>query len=152
MNDGSWHLTRIVALCLILIACIDPARAQFGATGTSDLPMLFVLGPWVVLLVVLPIAWWLRPAWRPRLCTALCRGVIAYLLIELVPVVTCMIVIAVFDVGRTAGLMFWAMSLMGVLFSGLVLLTFIAVALILDAVVAFFRRTKADRPPAEPAP
>jgi hypothetical protein len=48
--------------------------------------------------------------------------------------------------------MFWAMSLMGVLFSGLVLLTFIAVALILDAVVAFFRRTKADRPPAEPAP
>jgi|GEM_PF-4094718 len=134
------------------MAHIDPARAQFGATGSSDLPLWWVLGPWVVLLVVLPIAWWLRPAWRPRLCKAVRRGVIAYLLIEFVPVVTCMLVIVLFDVGRNAGLVFWAMSLMGVIFSGLVLLTFITVALMLDGLVSLFRRTKATHPPTEIAP
>ncbi|MBW8811757.1 MAG: hypothetical protein JF591_23730 [Lysobacter sp.] len=77
---------------------------------------------------------------------------IAYLLIEFVPVVVCMLVIAVFDVGRTAGLMFWAMSLMGVIFSGLVLLTFISVALLLDWVVSCWRGRKAASPPAELAP
>lgn len=134
------------------MACIGPAQAQFGATGTSDLPTWFVLGPWFVLLVLLPIAWWLRPAWRPRLCKAVSRGVIAYLLIEFVPVVTCMFVIALFDVGRNAGLMFWAMSLMGVIFSGLVLLTFMTVALMLDWLVSLFRKTKAAHPPTELAP
>lgn len=134
------------------MACIAPAQAQFGATGTSDLPLWFVLGPWVVLLLVLPIAWWLRPTWRPRLCTAVRRGVIAYVLIEFVPVVVCMLVIALFDVGRTAGLMFWAMSLMGVIFSGLVLLTFISLALLLDWVVSCWRCRKAARSPTELAP
>lgn len=134
------------------MACIGPAQAQFGATGTSDLPMWLVLGPWVVLLLVLPIAAWLRPAWRPRLCTAVRRGVIAYLLLEFVPVVVCMIVIAVFDVGRNAGLMFWAMSLMGVIFSGLVLLTFILIALALDGVVTGLRRMWAGRKSCELSP
>ncbi|QWF17010.1 hypothetical protein [Lysobacter capsici] len=152
MNDHYRHPTRIVALWSGLMACIGRAQAQFGATGTSDLPLWFVLGPWVVLLLVLPLAWWLRPAWRPRLCTAVRRGVIAYLLIEFVPVLVCILVIAVFDVGRTAGLMFWAMSLMGVIFSGLVLLTFILVALALDGVVTCWRRMRAARRPGELAP
>ena len=152
LNDRYRHPTRIVALWLGLMACIGQAQAQFGATGSSDLPLWLVLGPWVVLLLVLPVVWWLRPAWRPRLCTAVRRGVIAYLLIEFVPVVVCMLVIALFDVGRNAGLMFWVMSLMGVIFSGLVLLTFILVALALDWVVGCWRRARADRTPSELAP
>lgn len=152
MNEHCRHLIRTVALWLGLMACLDPARAQFGATGTSDLPLWLVLGPWVVLLLVLPVAAWLRPAWRPRFCKAVRRGVIAYLLIEFVPILVCLLVIGLFDVGRNAGLILWAMSMMGVIFSGLVVLTFISVALILDGVVYCWRRLKADRPPAELAP
>lgn len=138
-----------VALWLGLMSGVRQAQAQFGATGVSDLPWWLVWGPWVVLAIALPGAWWWRRAWRPRLCTAMRRAVIAYLFIEFVPVLTCMLVIAVFDVGRTAGMMLWAMSMLGVIFSGLVLLTFVSLALALDGLVACRRKPRTGSPPRE---
>ncbi|MBA8879028.1 hypothetical protein FHW16_002746 [Phyllobacterium myrsinacearum] len=45
----------------------------------------------------------------------------------------------VFDVGQQAGPVFWALSMMGIIFSGLVLVLFILVALTLDWVAYLWR-------------
>ncbi|MFD0320117.1 hypothetical protein [Lysobacter gummosus] len=66
---------------------------------------------------------------------------LAYLFIEFVPLLVCLLIKGIFGVGEEAGLMSWALTMMGVIFSGLVLLTFISVALVLDGVVSLFRRT-----------
>lgn len=138
-----------MALWLGLMSAIGQAQAQFGASGGSDLSWGWFAGPWIVLVVALPGAWWLRRAWRPRLCTAIRRAVVAYLLVEFVPLLVCLLLIGLFDVGRTAGMMAWAISMLGVMFSGLVLLTFVTLALVLDGLVACLRKTQAAPLPRE---
>lgn len=148
MNDQYRRCARTAALWLGLMGGIGASQAQFGATGSSELPLSLLLGPWIILLLVLPVAAWLRPTWRPRLCKAVRRGVLAYLFIEFVPLLVCLLIKGIFGVGAEAGLMSWALTMMGVIFSGLVLLTFISVALVLDWVVSLFRRAPsvADAP------
>lgn len=131
-----------MTLGLALMAVVGQAQAQFGATGGSDLPLLFVFGPWVVLLVVLPLVLWLRPVWRPRLCKAIRRGVFAYLFVEFVPILVMLLVVVISGTGKEAGLMAWAFTMMGVIFSGLVLLVLMLAALALDW--AFSCRRKAQ--------
>jgi hypothetical protein len=152
LNERYRRFTRIAALCLALLACIGQSQAQFGASGTSDLPLHLVFGPWFILLGALPAAWWLRPSWRPRLCKAMRRAVAGYLFLEFVPLLVCMLAAGLFDAWKTAALMFWALSMLGVIFSGLVLLVFVSVALALDW--AFSRRCGAqtDRPQHELTP
>lgn len=70
------------------------------------------------------------------------RALMVYFFIEIVPICVCLALKAIFDVGQQAGLIFWALSMMGVIFSGLVLLLFILVALTLDWVVYLWRRGK----------
>ncbi|MBT2750088.1 MULTISPECIES: hypothetical protein [unclassified Lysobacter] len=139
MNDQYRRFAGIAALWLGLMGFIGSSQAQFGATGSSALPLSLVFGPWIILLAGLPAAAWLRPAWRPRLCKAVRRGVLAYLFVEFVPLLVCLLIKGIFGIGQEAGLMAWALTMMGVIFSGLVLLTFILVALVLDWVVPLFR-------------
>ncbi|MGO1001887.1 hypothetical protein [Lysobacter sp. CA196] len=140
MNERHRRTAWIAALGLALMGGIGQSQAQFGASGTSDLPLHLVLGPWVVLVGGLSAAWWLRPSWRPRLCKAMGRALLGYLFLEFVPVLVCMLAAGLFDVWKTAALMFWALSLMGVIFSGLVLLVFVSAALTLDWVFSCRRR------------
>lgn len=152
MNGRYRRSARIAAFFLALMGCIGQAKAQFGASGTSDLPLHLVFGPWIVLLGVLPVAGWLRPSWRPRLCKAARRAVAGYLFIEFVPLLVCMLAAGLFDVWKNAALMAWALSMLGVIFSGLVLLLFVSVALILDWVFSCRCRAQTDRQQRELAP
>jgi hypothetical protein len=119
---------------------VEQAQAQFGASGDSDLPIFLVFGPWIILLIVLFGARWLHPARRQRFYTAVRRVLAVYLFIEIVPVVACLLLVAIFDVGQSAGLAFWVVSMMGAIFSGLALLVFISLALTLDWVVYLLRK------------
>ncbi|MFF0921727.1 hypothetical protein ACFYE8_18720 [Rhizobium leguminosarum] len=136
-----WAIT-IFAFWLSLVGGIEQAQAQFGASGTTDLPLFLVFGPWIILVVAPFGLRWIYPALWLRLCTAARRALIIYLFIEIVPIFVCLLLIAIFDVGRPAGLGFWVVSMMGVIFSGLVLLLLISVALSLDWVVYLWRREK----------
>lgn len=144
LNDRYRRCARTAVLGLALLGAVGSAQAQFGASGTSDLPLHWVFGPWIVLVGALSAAWWLRPSWRPRLCKAMRRGVLAYLFVEFVPVLVCMFAAGLFDVWKTAAMMFWALSFLGVIFSGLVLLVLVSLALALDWV--FSCRRVAQQP------
>jgi hypothetical protein len=123
-----------------LVGYIDQAQAQFGASGARDLPTFLVFAPWIILLIALFGARWLRPVRRSRLYTAVRRAVAVYLFIETVPITVCLLLVAIFNVGQSVGLTFWVVSMMGVIFSGPVLLVFISLALTLDWVVSLLRR------------
>ena len=121
---------------------IEQAQAQFGASGDRDLPTFLVFGPWIILLFVLFGARWLRPARRQRLYTAVRRALAVYLFIEIVPIIVCLLLVAIFDVGQSAGLGFWVVSMMGAIFSGLVLLVFISLTLTLDWIGSRLRKER----------
>lgn len=152
MNDRYRRSIRVAALCLALLGCIGQAQAQFGASGASDLPLHLVFGPWIVLVGALSAAWWLRSSWRPRLCKAMRRAVAGYLLLEFVPLLVCMLAAGLFGIWKTAAMMAWALSMLGVIFSGLVLLVFVSVALALDWVCSRRCGARADRQQRELAP
>lgn len=136
------RIITILGLWAGLMGYIEQAQAQFAASGDSDLPIFLVFGPWIILLIVLFGARWLRPARRQRFYTAVRRALAVYLFIEIVPIIVCLLLVAIFDVGQSAGLGFWVVSMMGAIFSGLVLLVFISLALTLDWVASLLRKEK----------
>ncbi|MCZ7450249.1 hypothetical protein O8B93_21940 [Agrobacterium rhizogenes] len=136
---------KILTLGLGLTGYMDQAHAQFGATGGGDLPTFFVFGPWIILLAVILGSWRLYPAGRPRLCKAMRRALFVYTFVEIVPISVCLLLMPIFNMAQSAGLFFWVVSMMGVVFSGIVLSVFILAALILDWVFDLCRKEKEHR-------
>jgi len=127
----------LAAACSLLLG--GPAHAQFGG-GQAEMPVALLSVPWAVLVVAAIAARFLAPAWRAGFWRATRRALAAYAFLEVVPLFVAIVLKAGFDIGGQGGLTIYALAMMGVLFSGLVLCVFISAAIVVEATWRWARR------------
>ena len=127
----------LAAACTLMLG--SAAHAQFGG-GQDDLPMALVAVPWAVLVVAALAARFLAPAWRAGFWRAARRALAAYAFLEIVPLFVAIVLKAALGIGGQGGLTLYALAMMGVLFSGLVLCVFISAAIVIEAAWRWARR------------
>jgi hypothetical protein len=134
-------LARCAAVVVLLYCAV--AHAQFGGS-TTELPIAWVVVPWIAVIALAISSRWFSAHPRQLTQRAMRRGVAAYAFLEIVPVSVCLILSLMFEAAKDVGIGLFAMSLMGIVFSGLALLGLTTLAFIADIVI---RRTRTRASP-----